>query len=559
MANDVFSPFQVNYSPLPGCIRDEEICTSKDPRFEMDETGFLDLFSPVFDQEAKKGDESFVNVPQINASDDWMQYKDVVLPISEFSKHLKDKPITSFSMASWDLFNNYDKRLRTPREVEEEEDLNDLSNVGEQKLSTGEILMVAAERFIQFSTNKVDGISMFIHPYGYGSSLSGLFMDDARDVELVHLLLASAEYVGTQQFDLATKLISRCLLMASRDCGTPVQRVAFYFAEALQEKINRDSGRRIMTSNYSVKEKQGKKGLALGTNNTFLTSHQQLPFFQVTQFAGIQAIIENVKTAKKIHLIDLQIRSGIQWTALIQGLADCPIQRLKITAVGTCDQKYIEETGKRLLRFARSLHLPFSFKVVYLTDMTAFKEDVLNIEADETVAVYSNVILRSMISKPDMLENLMREITRLKPALMVVTEVEANHNSPSFVDRFIEALLFYSAYFDCLEDCMEKNNEYRSILEGSYFGEGIMDIVGGDGEERITRNVKVDVWRAFFRRFGMIEMELSESARYQASLVLKQFAQGSSCTVECNGKGLTVGWKGTPLHSLTAWNFSLYA
>ncbi|KAI3460751.1 hypothetical protein Pfo_017414 [Paulownia fortunei] len=576
MANIVFSSFQLNdipgdYDPLPGCVRDEANSKSKeDPWFEMDSSGFMDLFSSVFGQEntMEKKAELFGNLRQ-HVSDDGMrhdfwngivpkeieanlearQHEDVQPPISEFSKHLKEKPLT-FSLASCDLLNNYGKRLRMPGQ----ENLNDLSNVsnaGEQKLSMEEILMLAGERFIQFSTNRVDGISMFIHPYG--SSLSGLSMDDARDVELVHLLLAAAENVGIQQFDLANKMISRCLWMAS-DSGTPVQRVALYFAEALQEKINRESGR-ITTEKKKQPDKQGK-GLALGTNSTFLASHQELPFAQVMQFAGIQAIIENVKTAGKIHLIDLQIRSGIQWTGLMQGLSECPIQSLKITAVGTADQRHIEETGKRLLSFAQSLNLPFSFKVVYLTDMRAFKEDLLNIEADEIVVVYSYMMLRSMISKPDLLENLMRAITRLKPALMVVTEVEANHNSPSFVDRFIEALLFYSAFFDCLEDCMERNNQYRAELEGTYFGEGILNIVAADGQERITRNVKLDVWRAFFMRFGMIEIELSHSSRYQASLVLKQFAQGSSCTLECNGKGLTVGWKGTPLHSLTAWKFS---
>ncbi|KAK4407889.1 protein DWARF AND LOW-TILLERING [Sesamum angolense] len=255
------------------------------------------------------------------------------------------------------------------------------SDVGGRRLSMDEILRLGGERFIQFSTKSVDGISMFIHPYA--SSLSGLSMDDTRDVELVNLLLAAAENVTTRRFDLATKFVARCLWMAS-DSGTPAQRVAFYFAEALQEKINRESGR-IINGKKNQAGKQEKLGLALGTNNTFLASHQELPFIQVMQFAGMQTIVEHVKTAGKIHLIDLQIRSGIQWTALMQGLADSPIQHLKITAVGTHDQRFVEETGNRLLCFAQSLNLPFSFKSIYLTDMKAFKEDLLNIEADETV------------------------------------------------------------------------------------------------------------------------------------------------------------------------------
>ncbi|KAL2236595.1 UNVERIFIED_CONTAM: Scarecrow-like protein 11 [Sesamum indicum] len=583
----LFPSFQFcDYDPVVvGYARDEaasrsriSTITKEDPFLEMDESGFMDLFSSLFGQEntqqdvERKGDDQLImigGVPQtVSASGCSMlkqietetnliearKHEDIQPPpaVSEFSRHLKNNPVSVFPPpASWDLLNNYGKGFRMSRD----ENLNCLENesdVGGRRLSMDEILRVGGERFIQFSTKSVDGISMFIHPYA--SSLSGLSMDDARDVELVNLLLAAAENVATQRFELATKFVVRCLWMAS-DSGTPVQRIAFYFAEALQEKINRESGR-IINEKKKQPGKQQKLGLALGTNNTFLASHQELPFIQVMQFAGMQTIVEHVKTAGKIHLIDLQIRSGIQWTALMQGLADSPIQHLKITAVGTGDQRYVEETGNRLLCFAQSLNLPFSFKSVYLTDMKAFKEDLLNIEADETVVVYSNIILRSMISMPDCLENLMRTITRLKPTLMVVTEVEANHNSPSFVDRFMEAFLFYSAFFDCLEDCMDRNNKHRTILESTYLGKGILNIVADDGQERFTRSVKLDVWRAFFMRFGMIEIELSDSSRYQASLTLKQFAQGNSCTLESNGKGLTVGWKGTPLHSLTAWKFS---
>ncbi|XP_022868763.1 DELLA protein RGL2-like [Olea europaea var. sylvestris] len=174
------------------------------------------------------------------------------------------------------------------------------------------------------------------------------------------------------------------------------------------------------------------------------------------------------------------------------------------------------------------------------------KEDLLNVEASETVVVYSFLMLRSMVSRPDCVENVMGAIRRLRPVLVVVIEVEANHNSLSLVDRFIEAFLFYSAYFDCLE----RSNQYRMNLEG------ILNTVAIEGQERTTRNVKNDVWRAFFERFRMIEIELNESSWYQANLVLNWFVYGSSCTLEHNGKGMVVGWKGTPIHSLTSWKFA---
>ncbi|GFY98657.1 hypothetical protein Acr_13g0000580 [Actinidia rufa] len=87
---------------------------------------------------------------------------------------------------------------------------------------------------------------------------------------------------------------------------------------------------------------------------------------------------------------------------------------------------------------------------------------------------------------------------------MVVAEVEANHNSPSIFNRFIEALFFYSAYFDCLEGCTDGDDKYRIIQEGMVFRDGIHNIVAAESEERYNRNVKTNVWRTFFARFGMV-------------------------------------------------------
>lgn len=76
-----------------------------------------------------------------------------------------------------------------------------------------------------------------------------------------------------------------------------------------------------------------------------------------------------------------------------------------------------------------------------------------------------------------------------------------------------------------------------------------------EGEERKIRHVKLDVWRTFFARFAMVETELSKSSLYQASLLLNKIARWSSCTLDMNEKSLVIGWKGTPMHSLSVWKF----
>lgn len=47
--------------------------------------------------------------------------------------------------------------------------------------------------------------------------------------------------------------------------------------------------------------------------------------------------------------------------------------------------------------------------------------------------------------------------------MMVVFEVDANLNSPGFVKHFIEGLFFLSAYFDCIDGCMKRDEDSDRI------------------------------------------------------------------------------------------------
>ncbi|KAL5541957.1 hypothetical protein UlMin_009667 [Ulmus minor] len=190
-----------------------------------------------------------------------------------------------------------------------------------------------------------------------------------------------------------------------------------------------------------------------------------------------------------------------------------------------------------------------------VSNMLELKQDLFERDTDEKVVIYASYLLRSMLSQPDQLDTLMLVMRNLNPCVMVVTEVEGNHNSPVFMTRFIEALFFFGAFFDCVEAFMKRDDQHRMITESLYFGQGIRNMVVAEGGERKTRHVKLDVWRAFFARFRMEEAEFSPSSLYQAKLIIKRFSCGDSCTIDMNGKCLMFGWKGTPIQSLSAWKF----
>ncbi|CAL5415363.1 unnamed protein product [Camellia sinensis] len=314
--------------------------------------------------------------------------------------------------------------------------------------------------------------------------------------------------------------------------------------------------------------------------NKFL--QQELPFVQVAQFTGIQAVLDSVASAKRIHFIDFGIRSGMNATVLIQALAvrhrvglalrqkfalgpdelraglvrhECPVELLKVTDVATTSELAVEETGKRLLSFADTINLPFFFKAVLVSDIKDLNEDVFEVEAGEAIVVYSPWFLRTMTSRPHRLEALIRVIRNLSPCVMVVTEIDANTDAPTFMDRFVEALFFYGSQFDCLEACINRCNPMRITNEAMYMKYGIHNTVTTEGEERTTRHMKVDAWSEFFGRFQMAEKELSSACFYQARLIVNKFACGSGCTFDMNGNCLLIGWKGTPISSLSAWKF----
>lgn len=494
--------------------------------------------------------EFFQEPVKLDAGLDYIE-KSTNISNPEIDEYKKEKahPIP---LASLELLNSY----RTGTKILNGEDFDNSTKeepchvVVCSRLSTEEVMRVAGARYIQFSVQTDDDLSVLGHPYS--SMDSTLTDEETKDVELGHLLLASAEKIGNQQYERASKLLTQCEHMSSI-FGNPVQRVVYHFSEALRERINRETGRVSSKGPKNGKWREDIKEVMMSPHPALLASHQMLPFGQVAQFTAIQVILDNMASAKRVHLIDLGIRIGVQWSILMQALAvrfTCPIELVKITAVGTPQGK-IEETGERLVSFAKTLNLPFTFKPVIVSDMKDLNRDLFELVPEEAVGIYAPWMLNTMICRPECLDHLMRVIRSFNPCIMVVTEIEANHNSPSFVNRFIEALFFFSAWFDCYDTCMDRNDHNRMSIEGIFFSQGIRNIVTAEGSERIVRHVGIDVWRSFFARFGFVEIELNHL--YQASLLLKQFACGSSCTLDMNGKSLSTGWKGTPLLAVSAW------
>ncbi|KAL9672575.1 hypothetical protein QQ045_028826 [Rhodiola kirilowii] len=430
-------------------------------------------------------------------------------------------------VSALELLSNYGSGLKMSKQNNETDKV---------KFSTEEVMRRASAWFIEFPDRA-------FNPYSCGHD------QEAKDIQLAHVLLALAEKLNYQQFESAGRLLSSCEWIAF-PTGSAVERVVYHFARALRERLDAETGRRVR-----FKVLKHEVGLEMGSNLTSLACHQVIPFTQVTQFAAVQAILEAIGDKRSIHLIDFCVRSGVQWTGLMQALdQNHNISHLKLTSVGVTNESQMEETGRQLESFAATMRLNFQYMTISIPNMFYLRKELFQTDPEDILVIYAPLVLRTMLHLPLSLEHLMRVIHSINPDIMVVTEVEADHNSPSFVKRFVEALFFYSAYFDCLEECMERESECRMKVEAR-LSDGILNMVAAEGEERVTRNVKMEVWRAFFERFGMVECEISEAVFCQVKMVAGRFGCGGDCEVGKDGLSLMVAWKGTPIHSLSVWKF----
>ncbi|KAK1408366.1 hypothetical protein QVD17_40086 [Tagetes erecta] len=463
---------------------------------------------------------------------------------------IKESPFASFK-----IFKDFASRSR--KWNGEKIPIRESGEANNQKFSTIERIRTAGQRFIDCYSSKVDESSDTSLPLLVSSSgLSDSPDEETKDINLLLTLLAAADKTGQQQYNEASKLVELCRKMSSHD-GNPVERLVYYFSEAIREKIHRETGQDVCKGLEKMQTFDVLKALTR-VDASILAFHQKVPLAQVCQFTSMYSILENVRRAKHIHIIDLEIRSGMQHTVMMQAIAsrrEWQLKHLKITAIGTRFETKIKDACNRLAEFARSMNIPFSYKIVMVADILDFNINLLELDRQEKVAVYAAVSLSSLIVKPNRLEHLMLEIRKINPCITMVTEVEANHTSRTFVNRFIDALFHYGALFDSLAVCLADDELNRKVGEGVYFAWSIRNIVAADGDDRTVRHTGIDVWRAFFSRFGMMEVELSGGSLNEAKLLINNFEFGKCCSIDVDERSFLVAWNGVPIFTVSGWKF----
>lgn len=271
---------------------------------------------------------------------------------------------------------------------------------------------------------------------------------------------------------------------------------------------------------------------------------------------------------KVVHVVDLGGSDPSQWIALLQALAarqEGP-PHLRITAVGE-SRELLTHMASTLSKEAEKLDIPFQFHAV-ISRLDALNVESLRVKTGEALAITSLLQLHPLLAPDDdaatprklfssKIESFLSSLWGLSPKIMVVTEQESNHNGSTLKERFMEALYFYAAMFDCLESTVPRQSAERARVEKLLFGEEIKDIIACEGLERKERHEKLERWMQRLEMAGFWRVGLSYYGLMQARRMLQGFGSDGYQVKEENGCFFFC-WQERALFSVSAWRFRRY-
>lgn len=383
-----------------------------------------------------------------------------------------------------------------------------------------------------------------------GESTRSVLHVDSQEtgVRLVHALVACAEAIQQENLNLADALVKRVGTLAASQAGA-MGKVATYFAQALARRIYRDYTAEMDVSGGCFEE--------------VLQMHfyESCPYLKFAHFTANQAILEAVTTSRRVHVIDLGLNQGMQWPALMQALALRPggPPSFRLTGIGPPQMENsdsLQQLGWKLAQFAQNIGVEFEFKGLAAESLSDLEPELFETQPEsETWVVNSVFELHRLLARSGSIEKLLNTVKAVKPSIVIVVEQEANHNGVVFLDRFNEALHYYSSLFDSLEDSYSLPSQDR-VMSEVYLGRQILNVIAAEGSDRVERHETLSQWRIRMRSAGFGPVHLGSSAFKQASMLLSAFTTGDGYRVEENDGCLMLGWQTRPLITTSAWKLA---
>ncbi|CAH8306295.1 unnamed protein product [Eruca vesicaria subsp. sativa] len=376
-------------------------------------------------------------------------------------------------------------------------------------------------------------------------------------VDLRSLLTQCAQAVASFDHRRATEKLKE-IRSNSSNTGDGIQRLAFYFADALEARITGIISPPLCTAFPSSTTSM------VDILKAYKLFVHVCPIYVADYFAANKSIYELALNSTKLHIIDFGVLYGFQWPCLLLALSKRPggPPKLRVTGIelpqsGFRPSDRVEETGRRLKRFCDMFNVPFEFNFIAKKWESITLDEITIIPGETTVV---NCIHRlqytpdetvSLDSPRDTVLKLFRDIN---PDLFVFAEINGMYNSPFFMTRFKEALFHFSSLFDMFDTTIQAEDEYknRALLERELLVRDAMSVISSEGVERFARPETYKQWRVRILRAGfrpaMISKEILKGAK---EIVRKRYHK--DFLIDSDSNWMLQGWKGRVIYAFSCW------
>ncbi|XP_042475710.1 scarecrow-like protein 9 [Macadamia integrifolia] len=375
-------------------------------------------------------------------------------------------------------------------------------------------------------------------------------------VDLRTLLIRCAEAVTKDDRRSADELLKQ-IRQNSSPYGDGLQRLAYYFADSLQARLDGSGSQRYIGT---------LSNLRTSASDILRAYHLYLgvcPFKKLSNFFSNRTIFNVAEKAMRLHIIDFGILYGFQWPSLIQNLSNRPggPPKLRITGIelpqyGFRPSARVEETGRRLADYAKKFNVPFEYNAIAQKWETITLED-LKIDRDEVLAVNCLYRFRNLLDETVVAENSPRNavlnlIKRMNPDVFVQGVHNGAYGAPFFDTRFKEALFHFSAMFDMLEMNILPESHERILLEREIFAREAMNVISCEGSERVERPETFKQWQIRNVRAGLEQLPLNPVIMKKAKDKVKS-SYHKDFDIGQEGNWMLQGWKGRIIYALSSW------
>ena len=226
-------------------------------------------------------------------------------------------------------------------------------------------------------------------------------------------------------------------------------------------------------------------------------------------------VLENAPQNENITIVDIGFGSGLQWEQLVRQYG----KFLRIIAIDLPTEINKEFFNRFNTKWSAEL-LEFIPILKSIEDV-----DLLELSNDSYTIVNASFtlhhILPDEIQEKNGRQNILNKIRAMQPDLFTLVEPDSNHNSLSKGATIIEVFAHYMTVFKELDISLGDNPDLH-LIENSFFGREIKNILGNTGPTRVERHERYSQWcvrlqKALFKENSKREYKCGEKTLIAAS------------------------------------------